>query len=119
MVDPIDGTTNFVHGIPCSVVSIAVAYKAQVVVGVIYEPYRDELFTAVKGEGAFLNDTRIHVSADPAFKNAVFGFGTHYSQHVRAPPTPARTPCRYHDHVHAAFMVTVAGEQAGDSTGHP
>jgi myo-inositol-1(or 4)-monophosphatase len=52
VVDPIDGTTNFVHGVPLSVVSIGVAHQGEMVVGVIYDPYRDELFAATKGSGA-------------------------------------------------------------------
>jgi myo-inositol-1(or 4)-monophosphatase len=55
IVDPIDGTTNFVHGMPLCLPSIAVAFQGQVMVGVIYDVHRDELFTAVRGRGAFLN----------------------------------------------------------------
>lgn len=54
IVDPLDGTTNFVHAIPLSVVSIAFAWKGEVTVGVIFDPYRDELFYAVRGQGAHL-----------------------------------------------------------------
>jgi myo-inositol-1(or 4)-monophosphatase len=82
VVDPIDGTTNFVQGIPCSVVSIGVAHNAEVVVGVIYEPYRDELYTAVRGKGSKLNGVPIHVSPETSIKNAVYGFGTHHTKHV-------------------------------------
>ncbi len=52
IVDPIDGTTNFVQSAPLSVVSIGVAFRGEVVVGVIYDPYRNELFSAVRGQGA-------------------------------------------------------------------
>ncbi len=52
VVDPIDGTTNFVQSAPLSVVSIGVAFRGEVVVGVIYDPYRNELFSAVRGQGA-------------------------------------------------------------------
>lgn len=52
VVDPIDGTTNFVHGVPLSVVSIGVAYEGEMAVGVIYDPFRDELFAASRGAGA-------------------------------------------------------------------
>lgn len=62
MVDPVDGTTNFVHGFPFVCVSIGLAINRTVVVGVVYNPVLDELFTAVKGGGACLNGQRIHVS---------------------------------------------------------
>ena len=63
VVDPIDGTTNFVSSIPLSAVSIGVARRGVVVVGVIYEPYRDELFHAVRGGGAWLNGARVRAAA--------------------------------------------------------
>lgn len=61
IVDPIDGTTNFVHGFPFCSTSIALVYRGEVTVGVIYEPFRDELFVARRGEGAYLNGEPIHV----------------------------------------------------------
>ena len=77
VIDPIDGTTNFVSGIPLSCVSIGVALRGTVVVAVIYEPYRDELFSAIRGEGAKLNGAPIHVALVDGMRNALFGFGTH------------------------------------------
>ena len=77
IIDPIDGTTNFVCGIPMSVVSIAVAFKGAVHVAVIYEPFRDELFTAIKGRGAFLNEKPIRVNESAELRRGVFGLGTH------------------------------------------
>ena len=62
IVDPIDGTTNFVKGIPHVAVSIGVKYKGETVAGCVYDPILDELFTAEKGSGAQLNDRKIHVS---------------------------------------------------------
>ena len=62
IVDPIDGTTNFVKGIPHVAVSIAVKFKGETVAGCVYDPILDELFTAEKGSGAQLNDRKIHVS---------------------------------------------------------
>lgn len=83
IVDPLDGTANFVSSIPLSVVSIGIAYKGEVVGGVIYEPARDELFTAMKGHGAFLNGTTpLHVSPAEKMVEAVWAFGTHHTQHV-------------------------------------
>jgi myo-inositol-1(or 4)-monophosphatase len=61
-VDPLDGTTNFAHGFPVFCVSMALEYKGNRIAGVIYDPTRDELFTAEQGGGAYLNQERIHVS---------------------------------------------------------
>ena len=62
-VDPLDGTTNFAHGYPCFSVSIALALRSEVLAGVVFNPYYDELFAAARGEGATLNGKRIHVSS--------------------------------------------------------
>ena len=62
IIDPLDGTTNYIHGYPNSAVSIALEKDKQIVLGVIYDPFRDELFWAEKGNGAFLNDKKISVS---------------------------------------------------------
>jgi myo-inositol-1(or 4)-monophosphatase len=61
-VDPLDGTTNFAHGYPCFAVSIGLEEAGELIVGVIYQPVTEELFTAVRGEGAYLNERRIRVS---------------------------------------------------------
>uniref|UniRef100_A0A7S2U633 Inositol-1-monophosphatase n=1 Tax=Attheya septentrionalis TaxID=420275 RepID=A0A7S2U633_9STRA len=76
IVDPIDGTTNFVHGMPLCMPSIAVAYKGTVVVGVIYDPHRDEAFTAVKGQGAYLNGTPIKVGEQDVIGDAIVAMGS-------------------------------------------
>jgi myo-inositol-1(or 4)-monophosphatase len=62
-VDPLDGTTNFAHGYPCFAVSIGLEEAGELIAGVIYQPISGELFTAVKGGGAYLNQKKIHVSA--------------------------------------------------------
>ena len=63
IVDPLDGTTNFLHGIPMFAVSIALERQGQIVAGVIYNPAMDELYTAERGGGAFMNDRRLRVAA--------------------------------------------------------
>ena len=83
--DPIDGTTNFVHHRPASVVSIAAAYQGTVVVGVIYDPYRDECFTAKKGQGAHLNLKDMTISKEPSISEAIIGFGIGTKASVRLP----------------------------------
>jgi hypothetical protein len=62
IIDPLDGTTNFIHGFPVYCVSIALAVKGKIEQAVIYDPTRNDLFTATKGRGAYLNDRRIRVS---------------------------------------------------------
>lgn len=62
IIDPLDGTTNFLHGVPIFSVTIAVEYKGSIVAGVTYDPNRNELFAAEKGSGAFLNGIRHHVT---------------------------------------------------------
>lgn len=73
IVDPLDGTTNFLHGIPQFAVSIALERNDEIVAGVIFNPATDELFTAEKGGGAFMNDRRIRVAARKALSDCVIG----------------------------------------------
>lgn len=75
IVDPIDGTTNFMKGYQMSAISAALAKDGEVICGVVYNPYLDELFTAGKGQGAFLNGKPIHVSGAPLSEGLVL-FGT-------------------------------------------
>ncbi|QYJ92384.1 inositol-1-monophosphatase [Shewanella spartinae] len=75
IVDPLDGTNNFVRGIPHFAVSIAVQHKGKTEVAVVYDPVRDELFTAVRGKGAKLNDFRIRVSKASDLDDAIVGTG--------------------------------------------
>jgi myo-inositol-1(or 4)-monophosphatase len=74
-VDPLDGTTNFAHGYPCFAVSIGLEQSDEIVVGVIYQPVTRELFTAVKGEGACLNQREIHVSPVPRLTTSLLATG--------------------------------------------
>ncbi|MCG6121777.1 MAG: inositol monophosphatase [Microvirga sp.] len=62
-VDPLDGTTNFLHGIPHFAISIALEREGQIVAGVVYDPIKDELYAAEKGQGAFMNNRRLRVAA--------------------------------------------------------
>ncbi|MFO1208379.1 MAG: inositol monophosphatase family protein [Amaricoccus sp.] len=62
IVDPLDGTTNFLHGLPHWAISIALEHKGEIVAGVVYDPAKDEMFVAEKGAGAYLNDRRMRVS---------------------------------------------------------
>ncbi|SUU88037.1 myo-inositol-1(or 4)-monophosphatase [Aminobacter aminovorans] len=75
IVDPLDGTTNFLHGIPVFSISIALERQGQIVAAVVYNPAMDELYTAERGGGAFLNDRRLRVSGRTKLVDAVIGCG--------------------------------------------
>jgi myo-inositol-1(or 4)-monophosphatase len=75
IIDPLDGTTNFIHGFPQYCVSIAVQHRGALAHAVVYDPGRNELFTASKGRGAFLNDRRIRVSKCARLDEALVGTG--------------------------------------------
>jgi len=75
VIDPLDGTTNFIHGFPQYCVSIAIRHRGALAHGVIYDPVKNELFTASKGRGAFLNDRRIRVSKCLRLSDALVGTG--------------------------------------------
>ena len=73
IVDPLDGTTNFLHGIPQFAISIGLERDGAVVAGVVYNPVNDELYTAERGKGAFLNDRRLRVAARKELTESVVG----------------------------------------------
>jgi myo-inositol-1(or 4)-monophosphatase len=75
IIDPLDGTTNYIHQYPVFSVSIALEYKREIILGVIFNPLKDELFTAEKGRGAFLNGHTIKVSDVDAFGNSLITTG--------------------------------------------
>jgi len=78
IIDPLDGTTNYLHGFPQFAVSIALKYKNRLVVGVIYDPVAQELFVASRGNGATLNDKKIRVTNHKGLHNALLGTGFPY-----------------------------------------
>lgn len=88
VVDPLDGTANFTHGYPVFCVSIALAVAGQPVVGVIYDPLRDELFTAARGQGAWLNGERLATSASDALIRAMLCTGFAYDLQWRTENLP-------------------------------
>jgi myo-inositol-1(or 4)-monophosphatase len=75
IIDPIDGTTNFMHGIPQFAISIALEREGQIVSALVFNPVTDEMFTAEKGHGAYLNDKRLRVAARKQLADAVVGTG--------------------------------------------
>lgn len=78
VIDPLDGTTNFIHGVPCFAVSIALLDAKEPILGVIYEINQNEMFSAEKGKGAFLNGTRINVSEADTVASSLIGTGFPY-----------------------------------------
>jgi len=80
IVDPLDGTTNYAHGFPWFCVSIALEHDGKVLLGVIYHCMMDELFTAVRGGGAFLNGKRIHVSNREPLRKSLLATGFPYDR---------------------------------------
>ena len=75
VIDPLDGTTNFLHGFPQYAVSIALRHKGRLEVAVVYDPIKQEMFTAARGSGAHLNDKRIRVTKRINLKGALLGTG--------------------------------------------
>jgi myo-inositol-1(or 4)-monophosphatase len=82
--DPIDGTTNYAHGLPIFCASLGVEVDGQIEVGAVFDPTRKELFTAVRGEGAYLNDVPLHVSSTTTLGDALLCTGFPYDVYERA-----------------------------------
>ncbi len=78
IIDPLDGTTNFIHGFPQYCVSIALQQRGQITQAVVYDPTRNDLFTATKGAGAYLNEKRIRVTKRDKINDALIGTGFPY-----------------------------------------
>jgi len=80
IVDPLDGTTNFLHGLPHFCISVALERDGQVVAGVVYDPVKDELFWAERGIGAYVNDRRLRVSNRSRIREGVFATGIPFQE---------------------------------------
>ncbi|MBD3785570.1 MAG: inositol monophosphatase [Sphingomonadales bacterium] len=87
IVDPLDGTTNFLHGLPHWAVSIALEHKGEVVAGVVFDAAKDELYYAEKGLGAFMNETRLRVSGRRSMIEAIFATGVPFGGKSTLPAT--------------------------------
>ncbi|MGH1329775.1 MAG: inositol monophosphatase family protein [Paracoccaceae bacterium] len=87
IVDPLDGTTNFLHGLPHFAVSIALEHKGEIVAGVIYDPSKDELFWAEKGAGAWMNESRMRVSGRHKMIESIFATGLPFAGRSDLPDT--------------------------------
>ncbi len=89
IVDPLDGTTNFLHGMPHWAISIALEHKGEIVAAVVFDAAKDEMFWAEKGSGAWMNDRRLRVSGRRAMHEAVFATGIPFSTKKTLPATLA------------------------------
>ena len=79
IIDPIDGTSNFLHGIPHFAISIGLEHNKEIICGIVYDPIKDEMFTAEKGNGAYINNQRMRVSARSKLKDSIiFSGGPRY-----------------------------------------
>lgn len=87
IVDPLDGTTNFLHGLPHWAVSIALEHKGEIVAGVVFDAAKDEMFYAEKGLGAFMNETRLRVSGRRNMIDAIFATGVPFAGRPTLPAT--------------------------------
>ncbi len=83
IVDPLDGTTNYSRGLPCFSVSIALSHRGELILGVVYDPLRDQMFRAQRGQGAYLNDDRIQVSAAERLMDTMVGLDWAHEQELR------------------------------------
>ena len=76
ILDPVDGTTNLMHDYQHSVVSLALCYQDEIVMGIVYNPFHEEIFSAIKGKGSFLNGQPIKVSKAEKLSDTIIGLGT-------------------------------------------
>ena len=87
IVDPLDGTTNFLHGLPHWAVSIALEHKGGIVAGVVFDPAKDEMFFAEKGTGAWMNESRLRVSGRHRMIESIFATGLPFGGRADLPET--------------------------------
>ncbi|MGZ9812232.1 inositol monophosphatase family protein [Pseudoroseicyclus sp. H15] len=87
IVDPLDGTTNYLHGLPHWAVSIALEHKGRIVSGVVYDPAKDEMFWAERGEGAWMNESRLRVSGRSRLIECIYATGLPFAAKRTLPAT--------------------------------
>jgi myo-inositol-1(or 4)-monophosphatase len=108
--DPLDGTTNFAHRFPIFSVSIALEYQGRIILGVVYDPMREEMFEAVEGKGAFLNGRRIRVSAVDDLNRSLLATGFPYDLRV----SPVNNIAHFNNFLVRAQAVRRCGSAALD-----
>jgi myo-inositol-1(or 4)-monophosphatase len=109
IIDPIDGTRNFIHGFPHFAISIAITYKNKIEHGVIYDPVRQELFTATRGKGAHLNERRIRVAQRKHLEECLLGTGFAYRHIDKDATVPGKM-------LHAVLPICGDIRRAGAAT---
>ena len=87
IVDPLDGTTNFLHGLPHWAVSVALEHKGQIVAGVVFDAAKDEMFFAEKGAGAWMNEQRLRVSGRISMIETIYATGVPFASSPNLPAT--------------------------------
>lgn len=107
IIDPLDGTTNYAHGYPVFCVSIALEKSGEIILGVVYDPTREELFLAEKGKGARLNGKKIHVSSVPKLSLSLLATGFPYDLR--------ESPVNNFDHFHNFALRVHAVRRAGSA----
>lgn len=107
IIDPLDGTTNYAHGYPVFCVSIALENSGEIILGVVYDPTREELFLAEKGKGARLNEKKIHVSSVPKLSLSLLATGFPYDLR--------ESPVNNFDHFHNFALRVHAVRRAGSA----
>jgi len=109
IVDPLDGTNNYVFGVPFFGVNVALVKGEDILLGVTYDPLRGELFRAEKGKGAYLNDSPIKVSKESSFKAAMVGFDLGYSREQGSETLDAADKLWWHVHCMRHIGSSVLG----------
>jgi myo-inositol-1(or 4)-monophosphatase len=110
IIDPLDGTTNYAHGVPIFCVSIGLEFQGKIILGVVYDPMQDELFHALAGEGAFRNGKEIHVSSESDLGRSLLATGFPYDVRV----SPVNNAVHFDNFLTRAQAVRRCGSAALD-----
>ena len=100
VIDPLDGTTNFAHGIPHFAISVAYYHNGEPVCGAIFNPIRRDWYTASRGEGAFANGRRVKVAGEDKLSEVLIGVGFYYDRGAMMEATLAAVRDLFHQHIH-------------------
>ena len=100
VVDPLDGTTNFAHGIPHFAVSVAYYHNGEAVCGAIYNPITQDWYTTARGDGAFANGKRVHVAQEDRLSEVLIGVGFYYDRGAMMEATLAAVRDLFHQQIH-------------------
>jgi myo-inositol-1(or 4)-monophosphatase len=110
IIDPLDGTTNYAHGVPIFCVSIGLEFQGKIILGVVYDPMQDELYHALAGEGAYCNGKDIHVSSEPELGRSLLATGFPYDVRV----SPVNNAVHFNNFLTRAQAIRRCGSAALD-----